>query len=135
MSRSEDHYFDLMRRYVSELARDVREEHITPESLGRSTLLQRSVTKGIELIGEAAWQLRKLGADYGPDVPLEDIAGMRHILVHHYDGVDWNLVEEVAFRDLPRLEEALERVAREARRRDDEQERSGRGRLSGQCDT
>lgn len=47
-----------MYRYVSELSRDVVEGGITSETLGRSTLLQRSVSKGIELIGEAAWQLK-----------------------------------------------------------------------------
>ena len=110
MSKSEEHYIALMHRYATELARDVREEGITPDRLGSSTLLQRSVTKGVELIGEAAWQLKKLGTDLGPDVPLTEIAGMRHVLVHHYDGVDWNIVEEVALQDVPALESALARI-------------------------
>lgn len=113
MSKSEEHYIALMHRYASELARDIREEGITPERLGTSTLLQRSVTKGVELIGEAAWQLKRMGADLGPDVPLIEIAGMRHILVHHYDGVDWNVVEEVALQDVPELEAALARIMEE----------------------
>ena len=102
-----------MHRYVRELASDIRNEGITPEQLGRSTLLQRSVTKGIELVGEAAWQLCKLGADLGPTIPLSDIAGMRHILVHTYDGVDWGLVEEVAFVDIPALEIEMNRLMAE----------------------
>ena len=113
MSKSEEYYIALMYRYVSELAHDLREENITPEALGRSTLLQRSVSKGIELVGEAAWRLGKLGADLGPSIPLADIAGMRHILVHQYDGVDWNLVEEVAFKDIPSLEIELRRIMQE----------------------
>lgn len=58
---------------------------------------------------------QKLGADLGPDIPLSDIAGMRHILVHHYDGVDWSLVEEVAFHDIPKLQTALSRLMAERR--------------------
>lgn len=38
---------------------------------------------------------------------------MRHILVHQYDGVDWNLVEEVAFKDIPSLKVELERIMRD----------------------
>ena len=107
MSKGEDHYIVLMYRYANELTEDIRAEGITPETLGRSTLQQRSVTKGIELIGEAAWQLSKLGADLGDDIPLSDISGMRHIIVHQYDGVDWGIVEEVAFKDVPKLRDAL----------------------------
>lgn len=58
MSKDQDHYIALTYRYVSELSRDVVEGGITSETLGRSTLLQRSMSKGIELIGEAAWQLK-----------------------------------------------------------------------------
>lgn len=58
---------------------------------------------------------QKLGADLGPDIPLSDIAGMRHIFVHHYDGVDWSLVEEVAFHDIPKLQTALSRLMAERR--------------------
>lgn len=113
MSKGEEHYIALMYRYASELADDIVSEDITPEKLGRSTHLQRSVTKGIELIGETAWRLLRLGVDLGDDIPLRDIAGMRHLIVHHYDGVDWNVVEEVAFTDVPRLREAVSVVMRE----------------------
>ena len=113
MSHSQEYYLALMYRYVKELADDIQSEGITPEKLCKSTLLQRSVSKGIELVGETAWQLDKLGADLGPDIPLRDIAGMRHLLVHHYDGVDWAMVEEVAFDDIPKLLPSLEAVMQE----------------------
>ena len=59
--------------------------------------------KYLELIGEEAWQLTKAGIDLGPDVPLLQIANMRHRMVHAYEGVNWNVVEQAAFEDVPQL--------------------------------
>ena len=33
---------------------------------------------------------------------------MRHHLVHHYDGIDWNIIEDVVSRDMPELVANLE---------------------------
>jgi uncharacterized protein with HEPN domain len=67
------------------------------------------VVKAIELIGEQAWELRKAGVDLGRAIPLAEIAGMRHRLVHHYEGVDWNVVEAIPRDDIPALVENLGR--------------------------
>ena len=71
--------------------------------MGRSYNDQAAVTKMIELVGENAWQIRKLGYDLGEDVNLSAIAGMRHRMVHQYEGINWSYVEEVAFEDIPEL--------------------------------
>ena len=49
----------------------------------------------------------------GESVHLPQIANMRHRMVHAYEGVDWSVVEEAAFEDVPQLMEAIEAVARE----------------------
>ena len=85
--------------------------------------------KAIELIGEQAWELRKAGIDLGGAVPLTEIAGMRHRLVHHYEGVDWNVVEAILMDDIPALVRNLGWAMEErgpSRRRCSVEARSGR---------
>ena len=35
------------------------------------------------------------------------IAGLRHRLVHDYDGINWNIISDVVFEELPILIEQL----------------------------
>ena len=42
---------------------------------------------------------------------MATIAGMRHRMVHHYDGIDWSLVEEALFEDIPELVKRLSELA------------------------
>ena len=41
------------------------------------------------------------------------IAGLRHRLVHDYDGTNWNIISEVVFEELPILIKQLERCLAE----------------------
>jgi uncharacterized protein with HEPN domain len=43
-----------------------------------------------------------------PEVPWENIIGMRHKVVHDYLGVDEDIVWQVVAEDLPKLVESLE---------------------------
>lgn len=38
------------------------------------------------------------------------IAGLRHRLVHDYDGTNWNIIVNVVFEELPDLIEQLEKL-------------------------
>lgn len=35
-----------------------------------------------------------------PDLPWNLVSGLRHRLVHDYDGINWNIIVEVIFTDL-----------------------------------
>ena len=71
----------------------------------KSTQLQDSVIRRIEIIGEAVRNIPpEFRADY-PDIPWNEIAGMRDILIHKYFGIDLELTWEVAIRDIPALKE------------------------------
>lgn len=101
----------LMYRYAKQLNNSVASGRVTRESLGSSYYDQAAVTKLIELVGENAWQIRKLNVDLGHGIDLMAIASMRHRMVHHYEGIDWSFVEEAAFEDIPQLVLQIEDVA------------------------
>jgi uncharacterized protein with HEPN domain len=52
-----------------------------------------------------------------PDVPWRELARTRDLVVHHYEVVDWTLIEQICSRDLPailpRLVEVRDRLRTE----------------------
>ena len=76
------HMLDAAREALS----FVREK--TREDLDQDRLLVLALVKAIEIIGEAAYQVSSETRSQIPEVPWEDIIGMRHRLVHAYFEID-----------------------------------------------
>ena len=48
--------------------------------------------------------------DKYPNVEWTEIAGMRDVLIHHYFGIDYDIVWNVLEHDIPTLHEELQRI-------------------------
>jgi uncharacterized protein with HEPN domain len=70
-------------------------------------LLQDGAIRQIEIIGEAVRHVSKDLRRTYPEVPWEDIAGIRDKLIHDYFGVDLEKVWLTAKEDLPPLKEKI----------------------------
>lgn len=70
-------------------------------------LLQDGTIRQIEIIGEAVRHVSKDIRKTYPEVPWQDIAGMRDKLIHAYFGVDIEKVWDTAQEDLPVLKEQV----------------------------
>ena len=70
----------------------------TWESL-KAEMHKRGITP-LYNIGEQVYQLSpEFKASY-PEQPWNMVAGLRHRLVHDYDGINWSIIVEVLFEDM-----------------------------------
>lgn len=45
-----------------------------------------------------------------PEQPWNLVARLRHRLVHDYDGINWSIIVEVVFEDMPSFADAVKRI-------------------------
>ncbi len=67
-----------------------------------------AVVRNLEVIGEAARFLPEEVRQQYPNVPWENIVGMRSVLVHEYFGVDFDILWTTVQNDLPALRTHLQ---------------------------
>jgi uncharacterized protein with HEPN domain len=73
-------------------------------------LVQDGVIRQLEIVGEATRRISIETRNQYPQVPWQDIAGMRSKLIHDYFGVDlekvWFTIED----DIPMLKEKISEI-------------------------
>jgi uncharacterized protein with HEPN domain len=72
-----------------------------------NSMMRFACVKQIEIIGEAANYITPETKALFSDMEWKQIIGMRHILVHEYFGVDFDLIWQVIIKDLPMLKEKV----------------------------
>ncbi len=98
------HILEAIER-IFEYAADGRESFLAD----RKT--QDAVLRNLEILGEAVKSLSPELREAHPDIPWRQIAGMRDRLIHGYFAVNLELVYGVIERDLPVLQEKVDRLA------------------------
>jgi len=83
------------------------------EAFEKNELIQNWVVSHIQIIGEASYSLSQSVKAKHPEVPWEQIVGMRHVLVHNYFEVDLEIVLNVVLNDLPVLRPKIEAILNE----------------------
>lgn len=74
---------------------------VTPEKVMSDYAIQWTVTTPLYNIGEQTYNLSVELKDRFPEIPWMKISGMRHRLVHDYEGTNWSIIIDVLFRELP----------------------------------
>ena len=96
--------------YASKLNAYIKEHHVTQEEVLTDFSLQWLITTPLYNIGEQAYHL---SAEYKAThsyIPWYMISGLRHRLVHDYDGTNWNVIALVVFEEILMLLEQLEQL-------------------------
>ena len=79
--------------------------------LNQDRLLNLSLTRLLEILGEAANRVPDEVRAKHPDIPWSQLVGLRNRLIHAYDDIDLEILWEIVTQDLPPLAATLERIA------------------------
>lgn len=72
--------------------------------------LKRAFARSLEIIGEATKYLPSDFKRKHKDIAWKEIAGMRDKLIHHYFGVDYDVVWDAVTDDVPQLHKMIEQM-------------------------
>lgn len=82
------------------LQKQMEEHHITREILLNDEFSQWAVTTPLYNIGEQVYMLSPEFKQSYPDIPWSVVSGLRHRLVHDYEGINWSIIVEVVFEEM-----------------------------------
>ena len=80
------------------------------ETFSNDSITQDAVVRQLEIIGEATKRISKELRNKNSDVPWDDMAGMRDVLIHDYLDVDLNIVWKTASQSIPGLKALLNKL-------------------------
>jgi uncharacterized protein with HEPN domain len=85
-------------------------EDMTAIKFKKNELVIDAVVRNLEIIGEASKSIPISIRKLYPDIPWDQMNGMRNILIHEYFGVDVATVWHTAKTHLPILKKQLESI-------------------------
>ena len=98
------HMLDMARKAVA------KTNGVTRDIYERDENLRLALTHLVQVIGEAGRHVSREFCDEHPEIPWQEIVGMRHKVVHDYLGVDEDIVWQVVTEDLLPLIVSLEKI-------------------------
>lgn len=107
-----DDFYRLSR--VSEVGHQLLEaiesKGITAETLQNDLTTQWLVTTPLYNIGEQVNCISRETTEEHPDIPWSQIAGLRHRLVHDYEGTNWSIIASIVFDELETFIEQVDEI-------------------------
>jgi len=83
---------------------------LTKEKLILSRLKQSAIVREIEIIGEAVKNISNGLKEKYKKIAWRDIAGTRDKMIHHYFGVDLDIIFFIAKKEIPVLKKQMLRI-------------------------
>jgi uncharacterized protein with HEPN domain len=85
-------------------------ELLTEAAFIKNPTYQRAFARSLEVIGEAAKKVNPSFREEHPEVPWASMAKLRDKLIHHYFGVDYELVWQIIDTEVPSLHSKITRM-------------------------
>ena len=71
-----------------------------------------AVVRNFEVIGEASKNISATFKAEYPDLPWKELAGLRDKLIHFYFGIDYEIVWNIARKELPKLQKQIREIVK-----------------------
>ena len=78
------------------------------EAYDSDVVVRYFLLKQVEIVGEAAFKIEKSFKESNPEVPWRKIEGTRHILVHDYFDVDWDVLWDIIHLHIEPLKDQIQ---------------------------
>ncbi len=78
-----------------------------------NTMIQDAVIRNFEIVGEATKRLSPEFKSTHPDIPWQQMAGFRDVLIHDYLKVNLNRVWATIEHNLPELKATIENILKQ----------------------
>jgi len=85
-------------------------KNMNREKLMLNRLKQSAIVREIEIIGEAVKNISQSLKNKHPEIQWKEIAGTRDKMIHHYFGVDLNIVWDIVKINLPDLKDKILKI-------------------------
>lgn len=82
-------------------------KEINYDNLIQNEILKRAIVRSLEIIGEAVKKLDFEFKKENNEIEWKKIAGLRDKLIHHYFGINWEIVWDVIRNKIPELEKNM----------------------------
>jgi len=99
----------LLRHILDEINFLISEtEGMEFERFMNNEVIKRACSRSLEIIGEAAKNISPDFKELNKDIEWKKLAGMRDKIVHHYFGVNWEIMWDVIKNKIPELKTRIE---------------------------
>lgn len=88
-------------------------EGVSEDQLRQDKLCLHATIYNVQIIGEAVYKLTNEFKQLHPDTPWGVIEKMRHILVHDYFKINFDVLWDVVSQDIPKLKSQIEAYIKE----------------------
>lgn len=110
MRYTDDQRIKKIYEYAVQLKNYIIDNGLTKEELCKDIHLQWLVTTPLYNIGEHAYYLSESFKKEHDTIEWDLISGLRHRLVHNYDGINWSIISDVVFDEIPVLVDNLKQL-------------------------
>lgn len=92
------------------LQNQINERSITKEQLLKDEFSQWAVTTPLYNIGEQVYKISDETKKQNPEIIWNVVAGLRHRLVHDYEGINWSIIVDVIFDEMNDFVESIKKL-------------------------
>ena len=111
MSKASD--YERIKRIIStweSLKKQIAVHEITRESLLIDEFAQWAVTTPLYNIGEQVYKISPELKESYPDITWTVVSGLRHRLVHDYEGINWTIIVDVVFNEMDQFIDSIKKI-------------------------
>ena len=96
--------------FGARLMEAIADEGITRDGIVSDYRVQWLIATPLYNIGEQTYHVSRELKEAHPEVPWSGVSGLRHRLVHEYEGTNWTMIADIVFDELPPFLKQVEEI-------------------------